>query len=255
MTDLASSDALAKYREKRDFAKTAEPEGKIAKAGGNRFVVQKHAASRLHYDLRLELDGVLKSWAVTRGPSSNPDDKRLAVRTEDHPVEYATFEGTIPNSEYGGGTMMLWDTGTWEPLAGKDPSKTLPEGHLHFFLQGHRLKGEWMLFRLKPRGKEKGENWILRKVTDDQVGGSEDLVGTHLTGMVSGLTMEQIASGERGKSRAPATPTAKPATKAAKARATGRKKVRLTPAIPTCPARDACRSCARRQRLAARDEI
>jgi DNA ligase D-like protein (predicted 3'-phosphoesterase) len=112
MTGSSSSDALAKYREKRDFARTAEPEGKIAKAGGNRFVVQKHAASRLHYDLGLELDGVLKSWAVTRGPSINHDDKRLAVRTEDHPVEYATFEGTIPKSEYGCGTMMLWDTGT-----------------------------------------------------------------------------------------------------------------------------------------------
>ena len=229
MTGSSSSDALAKYREKRDFAKTAEPQGRIAKAGGNRFVVQKHAASRLHYDLRLELDGVLKSWAVTRGPSINPDDKRLAVRTEDHPVEYATFEGTIPKSEYGGGTMMLWDTGTWEPLAGKDPSKTLPEGHLHFFLHGHRLKGEWMLFRLKPRGKETGENWILRKVTDDEIGGSEDLVGTYLTGVVSGLTMEQIAAGKQGKSGAPATPATKPATKAAKARATGRKKAGSPP--------------------------
>jgi bifunctional non-homologous end joining protein LigD len=193
-------DALEIYRAKRDFAKTTEPEGAVAKAGKNRFVVQKHAASRLHYDLRLELDGVLKSWAVTRGPSINPDDKRLAVRTEDHPVEYATFEGTIPKPEYGGGTMMLWDTGTWEPLAGKDPTKTLPEGHLHFFLHGQRLKGEWMLFRLKPRGKEKGENWILRKVTDDEVGGSDDLVGTHLTGVVSGLTMEEIAAGKRGRS-------------------------------------------------------
>ncbi len=229
MTGSSSSDALAKYREKRDFARTAEPEGKIAKAVGNRFVVQKHAASRLHYDLRLELDGVLKSWAVTRGPSINPDDKRLAVRTEDHPVEYATFEGTIPKSEYGGGTMMLWDTGTWKPLAGKDPSKTLAEGHLHFFLHGHRLKGEWMLFRLKPRGKEKGENWILRKVTDDEVGGSEDLVGTHLTGVVSGLTMEEIAAGKRGKSSAPATPAAKPTTKAAKSRAKSRKKAGSPP--------------------------
>lgn len=204
MTSAPSvDDLLATYRAKRDFTKTSEPEGATRPTGGNVFVVQKHAASRLHYDLRLELDGVLKSWAVTRGPCINPDDKRLAVRTEDHPLDYATFEGTIPKAEYGGGTMMLWNTGTWEPLAGKDPRKTLPEGHLHFFLHGYRLKGEWMLFRLKPRGKEKGENWILRRVTDDHVGGSDDLVGNNLTGIQSGLTMEDIAAGKLGKVRSP----------------------------------------------------
>ena len=113
-------------------------------------MVQKHDATRLHYDLRLELDGVLKSWAVPKGPSLDPADKRLAVRTEDHPLCYATFEGTIPKGEYGGGTVMLWDRGTWIPHPGKDPRKTLEEGHLHFTLDGERMKGEWVLFRLKP---------------------------------------------------------------------------------------------------------
>ena len=129
-------------------------------------MVQKHDATRLHWDLRLELDGVLKSWAVTRGPSLDPHDKRLAVRTEDHPLSYATFEGTIPKGEYGGGTVMLWDRGTWTPSPGKDPRKTLDEGHLHFTLDGERMKGEWILVRLKPRPGEKRENWLLRKVED-----------------------------------------------------------------------------------------
>ena len=189
-------DSLATYRSKRDFAKTQEPAGATGKTAGNGFIVQKHDATRLHYDFRLELDGVLLSWAVTRGPSLDPDDKRLAVRTEDHPLDYATFEGTIPKGQYGGGTVMLWDTGTWESLPGKDPRKTLTKGHLHFFLHGRRMKGEWIMIRLKPRGKEKGENWLLRKVADEHAGGSDDLVGTHLTGVSSGLTMAEIAAGK-----------------------------------------------------------
>ena len=205
----AASDNLAIYRSKRDFAKTQEPAGATGKAAGNGFIVQKHDATRLHYDFRLELDGVLLSWAVTRGPSLDPDDKRLAVRTEDHPLDYATFEGTIPKGQYGGGTVMLWDTGTWESLPGKDPRKTLAEGHLHFFLHGQRMKGEWIMIRLKPRGKEKGENWLLRKVADDHAGGSDDLVGTHLTGVSSGLTMAEIAAGKTPpEPKAPAKPKA-----------------------------------------------
>jgi bifunctional non-homologous end joining protein LigD len=192
----SAQERLATYREKRDFARTAEPSGASEPTTGNGFVVQKHAASRLHYDFRLELDGTLVSWAVTRGPSANPDDKRLAVRTEDHPLDYARFEGTIPKGEYGGGTVMLWDNGTWESIPGKDPSETLPEGHLHFILHGRRMQGEWILFRLKPRGREKGENWILRKVHDGFAGGSDDLIGTHLTSIDTGRTMEEIAAGK-----------------------------------------------------------
>jgi bifunctional non-homologous end joining protein LigD len=207
-----AEERLAKYRAKRDFARTAEPSGASEPTAGNGFVVQKHAASRLHYDFRLELDGTLLSWAVTRGPSSNPDDKRLAVRTEDHPLDYARFEGTIPKGEYGGGTVMLWDNGTWESIPGKDPRATLLEGHLHFILHGRRMQGEWILFRLKSRSKEKGENWILRKVQDDHAGGSDDLVGTHLTSIDSGRTMEEIAAGKavtRRKASAQTTATSK----------------------------------------------
>lgn len=199
--------SLATYRAKRDFSKTAEPSDKsraeAMPAGGYRFVVQKHAATRLHYDFRLELDGVLLSWAVTRGPSLNPDDKRLAVRTEDHPLAYAGFEGTIPAGEYGGGTVMLWDQGTWEPHPGKDPRTTLEEGHLHFTLHGSRMKGEWLMIRLKPRGKEKSENWLLRKIADEHAAGSDDLVGGFLTSVTTNRTMEQIADGKKAaKSKA-----------------------------------------------------
>lgn len=218
--NTSADERLAKYREKRDFDHTAEPSGATEPTSGNGFVVQKHAASRLHYDFRLELDGTLVSWAVTRGPSSNPDDKRLAVRTEDHPLDYARFEGTIPKGEYGGGTVMLWDNGTWESIPGKDPRQTLPEGHLHFILHGRRMQGEWILFRLKPRGKEKGENWILRKVQDEFAGGSDDLIGTHLTSVDTGRTMEEIAAGKavpkrKARAKAPAVAAAKPKTRRA----------------------------------------
>ncbi len=222
-----ADESLATYRAKRDFARTAEPSGASTRTAGNGFVVQKHAASRLHYDFRLELDGVLVSWAVTRGPSLNPDDKRLAVRTEDHPLDYARFEGTIPKGEYGGGTVMLWDNGTWESIPGKNPRLTLPEGHLHFILHGRRMQGEWILFRLKPRGKEKGENWILRKVADAFAGGSDDLVGMHLTSIDSGRTMEEIAAGKtpakrKGAKEVAAPPPAKTQTRAAKRRSTSK---------------------------------
>src|SRR5918994_3924490 len=131
--------ALQTYWTKRRFGITPEPRGKTGKRGGNAFVIQKHDASRLHYDLRLELDGVMLSWAVTRGPSLVPGDKRLAVHTEDHPLEYLTFEGVIPKGEYGGGTMIVWDQGRWIPLA--DPNKGYAKGHLDFELAGERLQG------------------------------------------------------------------------------------------------------------------
>jgi bifunctional non-homologous end joining protein LigD len=162
-------------------------------------MVQKHDATRLHYDLRLEMDGVMKSWAVTRGPSLNPDDKRLAVRTEDHPMSYASFEGTIPKGEYGGGSVMLWDWGTWTPDPRKDPRKTIGEGHLHFTLAGHRMKGEWIMFRLKPKPGDRTENWILRKVNDEQAGSSLGLTERYLTSIKTGRTMNEIAAAKKAK--------------------------------------------------------
>ncbi|MBV9884341.1 MAG: DNA ligase D [Sphingomonadaceae bacterium] len=193
------SDPLAVYNRKRDFAKTAEPAGKLAAGDSHAFMVQKHDATRLHYDFRLELDGVLKSWAVPRGPSLDPADKRLAVRTEDHPLSYATFEGTIPKGQYGGGTVMLWDRGRWTPAPGKDPRKTLEEGHLHFTLDGERMQGEWVMFRLKPRPGERAENWMLKKVDDAFAGSPTGLTDAYLTSVKTGRTMDEIAAGKKAK--------------------------------------------------------
>ncbi|MEA3057819.1 MAG: bifunctional non-ous end joining protein LigD, partial [Sphingomonadales bacterium] len=186
------------YNRKRDFARTKEPRGRKLKGKGDSFVVQKHAASRLHWDFRLELDGVLKSWAVPKGPSLDPGEKRLAMRTEDHPLDYGDFEGTIPAGEYGGGTVMLWDRGRWIPDPRKDPSKTIEEGHLHFTLEGERMKGEWVLFRLSPRPGEKGEPWMLKKVTDEHARPEhgEALVDEGVTSVTTGRTMAEIAAGE-----------------------------------------------------------
>ena len=200
---MGRTDPLAQYNAKRDFKLTPEPAGKVAKGaqkkeGGNRFIVQKHDATRLHYDFRLEVDGVLKSWAVTKGPSADPADKRLAVRTEDHPMSYADFEGVIPKGEYGGGSVMLWDRGTWAPIEGKS-AKDIEKGHLHFTLDGERMKGEWLLVRMKPRPGEKRENWLLRKVDDEFSGGSDDLVGRRLTSILTGRTMGEIAGDTGGE--------------------------------------------------------
>ena len=186
---------IATYNEKRDFAKTGEPKGRKRKGTGDSFVVQKHDASRLHWDFRLELDGVLKSWAIPRGPSLCPKDNRLAVRTEDHPLDYGTFEGTISKGEYGGGTVMLWDQGRWIPHPDKDPRKTIEEGHLHFTLEGERMKGEWVMFRLKGKPGEHGENWMLKKVTDDHASDNgEALVEEGLTSVTTGRSMAEIAA-------------------------------------------------------------
>tara|TARA_B100000029_G_scaffold145715_11_gene141052 strand:+ start:36367 stop:38856 length:2490 start_codon:yes stop_codon:yes gene_type:complete len=188
-------DPLAEYNAKRDFSRTKEPAGKAGKSGKDRiFMVQKHDATRLHWDLRLEADGVLKSWAVTKGPSPDPDVKRLAVRTEDHPMDYATFEGTIPADEYGGGTVMLWDRGTWHPIEGKS-ADDIEEGHLHFVLDGERMKGEWLLIRMKPKKGEKRENWLLRKLDDDYAEEGDALVEQALTSIDTGRSMAEIAAG------------------------------------------------------------
>lgn len=208
---MAATDPLARYNAKRDFTRTAEPAGTLASGHGNSFVVQKHDATRLHWDFRLEVDGVLKSWAVTRGPSLDPGEKRLAVRTEDHPLDYGTFEGTIPVGEYGGGTVMLWDRGTWSPIKGKS-AKDLEAGHLHFVLEGERMRGEWLLIRLKPRAREKRENWLLRKIGDAEAGGTDTLVETALTSVSTGRTMQEIAEDKPPKKRRPGRKTTKAAT-------------------------------------------
>jgi bifunctional non-homologous end joining protein LigD len=185
--------ALAPYAAKRNFTATPEPQAKAVPADGDRFCVQKHDARRLHYDLRLELDGVLKSWAVTRGPSLVPTDKRLAVHTEDHPLEYLTFEGVIPKGEYGGGTMIVWDQGRWRPLA--DPHKGYAKGHLEFELTGERLKGRWHLVRMRPRPREKKEQWLLIKGDDDfaRVAGAPEITEEASTSVISGQTNEELA--------------------------------------------------------------
>ena len=193
------ADPLAAYNAKRDFEKTPEPSGKTESSeGGDLFIVQKHDATRLHWDLRLEVGGVLRSWAITKGPSPDPDVKRLAVRTEDHPMSYAEFEGTIPKGEYGGGTVMVWDRGTWAPVEGKS-SKDLDEGHLHFTLHGERMRGEWLLVRLKPRPGEKRENWLLRKLDDDHAEEGDALVQRELTSVLTGRSMAEIAAGRSGQ--------------------------------------------------------
>ncbi len=192
-------DPLAEYNRKRDFAETPEPAGKRASSkAGNRFIVQKHDASRLHWDFRLEADGVLKSWAVTKGPSPDPEIKRLAVRTEDHPMAYADFEGTIPAGEYGGGTVMLWDRGTWQPIEGKS-WKDIERGHLHFTLDGERMKGEWLLIRLKGKPGEKRENWLLRKLDDEHAEEGDPLVEHCLTSVLTGRSMAEIAGDKKGE--------------------------------------------------------
>lgn len=192
-----TADPLAKYNAKRDFSKTAEPAGKVAKTGGHLFIVQKHEASRLHWDFRLEVDGVLKSWAVAKGPSIDPADRRLAMRTEDHPMDYADFEGTIPKGEYGGGTVMLWDRGTWAPIAGKS-ARDLEKGHLHFTLDGERMKGEWLLIKMKPRPGERGEPWLLCKIDDAEAGSGNVLVERGLTSVLTGRSMAEIAADVKG---------------------------------------------------------
>lgn len=196
---------LKEYQAKRDFTKTQEPSGAGATAADGkalRFVVQKHDATRLHYDFRIELDGVLKSWAVTKGPSDNPADKRLAVRVEDHPLDYGSFEGTIPEGEYGGGTVMLWDEGTWEPIG--DPHEGLESGDLKMRINGHRMKGEWVLVHMKGRDSKRKsgpprENWLLIKHRDDYAR-EENIITERFTKSVStGRDLDGIAKGLKAK--------------------------------------------------------
>ena len=213
---------LAEYRRKRDFSLTAEPSGEAEPApaprragAGLRFVVQKHAASHLHYDFRLELDGVMKSWAVPKGPSVDPAQRRLAMEVEDHPISYNRFEGTIPAGEYGGGTVMLWDRGTYAPAearAGEREAGAVRRGYekgeLRIVMHGERLRGAWTLVRFRPGEKPQ---WLLIKSRDEDADPSRDITGEHTTSVVTARTMEEIAGGVRGKAK-----TAKRAKKTAK---------------------------------------
>lgn len=192
---------LPAYRAKRDFAKTTEPRDttRISKAEHPRFVVQKHDATRLHYDLRLEIDGVFKSWAVTKGPSLDPADKRLAVEVEDHPLAYGDFEGTIPAGEYGGGTVMIWDRGFWAPDVDLAPAQSLADGELKFVMAGSKLKGGWVLVRMKrDRTHSRRTNWLLIKHRDEYAvaaGGGDKLLAQDKS-VASGRTMATIAAGK-----------------------------------------------------------
>jgi bifunctional non-homologous end joining protein LigD len=193
---------LAEYKAKRDFSKTAEPAGgtvRARKAARLRFVIQKHAASHLHFDFRLELDGVMKSWAVPKGPSYDPSIKRLAMQVEDHPIEYNTFEGTIPKGEYGGGTVMLWDRGTYEPEEGGG-IEALRDGYergdLKIRMHGERMQGGWVLVRMKRPGAR--AQWLLIKHRDELATSKLDVVAEVMTSVKSGRTMEEIA-GRKGR--------------------------------------------------------
>src|SRR3984957_3107656 len=212
-----SKPGLSVYRAKRDFSKTGEPSGHTAAAPSSqlRFVIQKHAARRLHYDLRLELDGVFKSWAVTRGPSLDPAEKRLAVEVEDHPLDYGDFEGTIPKGEYGGGAVQLWDRGYWRPEGGKSPQDAFNSGDLKFTLEGTRLHGSWIFVRmLGDRFGGKRINWLLIKHKDAAAKpGDADALLAEDRSVASGRTLAQITAGT-GKRPKPFMRATKSATRA-----------------------------------------
>jgi len=197
---VAASKKLSTYQAKRDFTKTTEPSGEVSIIATNRrrFVIQKHAATRLHYDLRLELDGVFKSWAVTRGPSLDPADKRLAVEVEDHPLDYGDFEGTIPTGQYGGGTVQLWDRGYWEPEGDRTPEEALASGDFKFVLKGERLHGGWVLVRMKrDRTGGKRTNWLLIKHRDKFAqAGNGGAILIEDRSVASGRPMATIAAGK-----------------------------------------------------------
>jgi bifunctional non-homologous end joining protein LigD len=200
--------ALEEYKRKRRFEQTPEPPPKVEKKTGHRFVVQKHDATRLHYDFRLELDGVLKSWAVPKGPSLDPGDKRLAMEVEDHPVSYFDFEGIIPEGNYGAGAVMVWDVGTWQPLSplpvnGKyvpgtdeEARQMLAKGDLKFRLEGKKLKGDFALIKMRGRRPgSKGNEWLLIKKHDDSAVEGYDIDGAD-DSVLSGRSMAQIAGDE-----------------------------------------------------------
>jgi len=224
--------ALETYHEKRNFKVSPEPRGKKAKSGGNSFVIQKHDATRLHYDFRLEMDGVLKSWAVTRGPSLVPGDKRLSVHVEDHPLDYGGFEGQIPKGNYGAGAVLMWDRGTWEPIG--DPHKAYKKGHIEFELKGEKLEGRWHLVRMGQKQGEKRENWLLIKGEDEfaRAEGDQDILDELPLSVKTGKTLDDIwgrkpAAGKKAVKADAKTAPAPEAADVATSKIKGAKKARL----------------------------
>ena len=205
--------SLTTYQQKRDFSKTAEPAGAVVGDDGRRFVIHKHSATADHYDLRLELGGVLKSWAVPKGPSLNPADKRYAAETEDHPIEYIDFEGVIPEGEYGGGPMIVWDTGTWAPMG--DPDGGLKKGDFKFRLWGEKLKGGWVLIRMKGKPGEGKNNWLFIKEKDSSVDTKTDILAERPESIKSGMTIEELLAADKAARKAAPKSAAK-ATKPGK---------------------------------------
>lgn len=215
-TTTKPASKLTKYRAMRDFEATPEPSGGVSPAPDHdAFVIQKHAASRMHYDFRLELDGVLLSWSVPKGPSLAPTQRRLAVRTEDHPLDYAGFEGVIPAGQYGGGTVSVWDRGTWSPEGGLAGARAgLAKGRLTFDLHGEKLRGRWHLVKTKPSGKQ--EAWLLFKGRDDQADDARDIVEDAPNSVLSGRSLDEIAAAQDRVWQSNRAPTNENATRAAK---------------------------------------
>ena len=208
---------LAKYKEKRNFKVTPEPSGdELAKKAADKpllYVIQKHRATQLHYDFRLEFEGVLLSWAVPKGPSLDPSVKRLAMQVEDHPVDYGGFEGVIPEGEYGGGTVMVWDTGTWTPESqSADVAAALKKGDLKFVLHGKKLHGSWVLVRTRGFGSSSGKSWLLIKHRDE-FASTEDIVATEPKSAVSKRLLVDIARDGGGDVEKAATGDPQPKTK------------------------------------------
>ncbi|MBS1594471.1 MAG: DNA ligase [Bacteroidetes bacterium] len=208
--------SLVRYKQKRHFGETPEPKGGKGKAGKLIFVVQKHSASHLHYDFRLEMEGVLKSWAVPKGPSLNPDDKRLAMMVEDHPYDYKDFEGNIPEGNYGAGNVIVWDTGTYTTYDGDSDEKSLlaglKKGHITFILHGKKLKGEFALIKI--RGGRQENAWLLVKA-DDKFASKEDIT-IRTKSVLSDATLDKLAAkygNEKGDVRGSKTKKKSPAKK------------------------------------------
>jgi bifunctional non-homologous end joining protein LigD len=234
------ADHLKKYREMRDFAQTPEPSGgKPKKSKLPMFVIQKHHASRLHYDFRLEMEGVLKSWAIPKGPSYDPTVKRLAMMTEDHPYDYGSFEGVIPEGNYGAGNVIIWDTGTWEFIEpGDDPVKAVNQGKLAFRLYGKKMFGEWALVKIRGRSP-KGNEWLLLKHRDKYANANVDVTEVAPQSVVSGLDVDEIGGERTWISNRPSTRRAPTLASRLAAERSAPKKASSKPRAPVAPSRAA----------------